>query len=454
VADYARASGLVLKGDIPIGISPNSMEAWTEPHLFNLEAQAGAPPDSFSVKGQNWGFPTYNWGRMATDNYAWWKMRLQKMAEYFDAYRIDHILGFFRIWEIPTDAVEGILGAFNPALPLSAGEIQNHGIYFDYERMLKPYIREHIVKNMFEEYAREVMDTFLEDTGHGIFQMKEQFNTQKKVNSFFLNGIEEEDLTDTSRKIRDGLFDLIANVLFVQTGYDQYHPRITLQFTSSYAELDDFTKERLNQLYNHFFYNRHEEFWYHKGMEKLPAIITASNMLVCGEDLGMVPDCVHPVMDHLAILRLVIQRMPSNPKIRFAHPADAHYLSVCTTSTHDMATIRGWWEENRETTQLFFNQELGNYGEAPTHAEPWVCQQIINQHVYSPAMWTIFPVQDLLAMDEELRWKETHKEQINDPSNVRHRWKYRMFQSVDALKNANKLNKLIRRLLEDSGRYN
>ena len=454
VADYARANGIVLKGDIPIGISPNSMEAWTEPHLFNLDAQAGAPPDSFSIKGQNWGFPTYNWGRMAADNYDWWKMRLQKMAEYFDAYRIDHILGFFRIWEIPTDAVEGILGAFNPALPLSAGEIQNYGIYFDYDRMLKPYIREHIVKNIFGEYAGEVMDTFLENTGHEIFQMKEQFNTQKKVNSYFLKDIEEEDLSDKNRAIRDGLFDLIANVLFVQTGYDQYHPRITLQLTSSFAELDDFTKDRLNQLYNQFFYKRHEEFWYHKGMEKLPAIITASNMLVCGEDLGMVPDCVHPVMDQLAILRLVIQRMPSNPKIKFAHPADAHYMAVCTTSTHDMPTIRGWWEENRETTQLFFNQELGNYGEAPLLAEPWVCQQMITQHVHSPAMWTIFPVQDLIAMDGELRWKETHKEQINDPSNVRHQWKYRMYQSIDTLKKADKLNRLIRRLLEDSGRNN
>ncbi len=454
VAEYARANGVVLKGDIPIGISPNSVEAWTEPHLFNLDSQAGAPPDSFSIKGQNWGFPTYNWARMATDNYAWWKMRLQKMAEYFDAYRIDHILGFFRIWEIPADAVEGLLGAFNPALPLSAGEIQGFGINFDYDRLIKPYIRQHIVEKMFGEYAGEVFETFLEHAGHGAYKMKEQFDTQKKVNLHFLEDIEEEELPEKNRKIRGGLFDLIANVLFVQTGYDQYHPRITLQYTSSYAELDDITKDRINQLYNHFFYRRHDEFWYHKGMEKLPAIIAASNMLVCGEDLGMVPDCVHPVMDRLAILRLIIQRMPSNHKIKFAHPADAHYLSVCTTSTHDMATIRGWWEEDRKTTQLFFNQEMGNFGEAPLHAEPWVCQQMITQHMYSPAMWTVFPVQDLIALDEEVRWKETHLEKINEPSNVRHHWKYRMFQSIDNLKKSERLNKLIKKLVEDSGRNN
>jgi 4-alpha-glucanotransferase len=451
-AEYARSNGVVLKGDIPIGISPNSVEAWTDPQLFNLDAQAGAPPDSFSIKGQNWGFPTYNWERMATDNYAWWKMRLQKMAEYFDAYRIDHILGFFRIWEIPTDAVEGLLGAFNPALPLTAAEIEYNGIHFDYERLVKPYIRHHIVENLFGDHASDVFSKFLDGTGNGAYKMKKDFDTQQKVNQFFLKNKEEEALNDVERKIRDGLFALIANVLFVQTGYDQYHPRITLQFTSSFAELDDYTKDRINALYNHFFYKRHDEFWYHKGMEKLPGIISASNMLICGEDLGMVPDCVHPVMDQLAILRLVIQRMPSNPKIKFAHPADAPYLSVCTTSTHDMATIRGWWEEDRETTQEFFNRELGNPGEAPFFAEPWICQQMITQHIHSPAMWTVFPVQDLIAMDEKLRWKETHQERINDPSNVRHHWKYRMHEGIETLKKAGKLNELIKSLVRESGR--
>jgi 4-alpha-glucanotransferase len=208
----------------------------------------------------------------------------------------------------------------------------------------------------------------------------------------------------------------------------------------------------MNDLYIHFFYKRHDEFWYHQGMEKLPAIIEASDMLVCGEDLGMVPDCVHPVMDKLAILRLDIQRMSKNPKIKFAHPADAPYLSVCTTSTHDMSTIRGWWEENRVQTQEFFNNQLGMQGEAPWFAEPWVCIEMIRQHMHSPAMWTTFPVQDLLAMDAEIRWEETHLEKINEPSNVRHKWRYRMQQDIETLKNATALNELIRKLVEESGR--
>lgn len=452
VSAHARRNGVVLKGDIPIGISPDSVEAWTVPHLFNLDAQAGAPPDDFAVKGQNWGFPTYNWPAMATENYAWWKNRLQKMANYFDAYRIDHILGFFRIWEIPTHAVEGLLGYFNPALPMSAEQIQQFGVEFNFERMVKPYIRYHHLHDLFGEFTDEVIAIFLEDTNYREYRMKDEFDTQQKVNQYFLNGIEEEELVGKDRIIRDGLFSLIANVLFVQTGYNQWHPRISVHNTTSFAELDEQSRQQLNRLYIHYFYERHDEFWRYKGMEKLPAIIQASNMLVCGEDLGMVPDCVPPVMDELNILSLEIQRMSKNPKVKFAHPANAPYLSVCTTSTHDMPTIRGWWEEDKANTQLFFNNELGNEGEAPVFAEPWVCQQIITQHIYSPAMWTTFPIQDLMAMDGSLRWHKTREEQINEPSNVRHKWRYRMHKSIADLKKANKFNKLVKTLIVESGR--
>lgn len=451
-ANYARKNGIILKGDIPIGISPNSVEAWTEPHLFNLNGQAGAPPDDFAVKGQNWGFPTYNWDEMAKDGYQWWINRMKKMADYFDTYRIDHILGFFRIWEVPSDAVEALLGHFNPALPMSAKEVGQYGLYFNHDRFTKPYIRHHLLKPLFDEQTDEVIANYLDDLGHWHYKLKEEFNTQKKINQHFLKNIEEEDLDEQSRKIRDGLFDLVANVLFVSTGDDQWHPRISMQKTTSYAELDDWTKEQLTNVYNDYFYRRHENFWYRKGMEKLPIITSVGNMLVCGEDLGMIPDCVPQAMRELGILSLEIQRMPKNPEIRFAHPADAPYLSVCTTSTHDMSTIRGWWEEDREKTQLFHNFELGNFGLAPYFAEPWICQQIITQHMYSPAMWTTFPIQDLIAMDSKFRWDKTQAEQINYPANVRHKWRFRMKQSIEDLKKADDFNSLLYELIKASGR--
>ena len=452
VSAYARENGIILKGDIPIGISPNSVEAWTEPHLFNLNGQAGAPPDDFAVKGQNWGFPTYNWEAMAKEGYKWWKDRLQKMADYFDAYRIDHILGFFRIWEIPSDAVEGLLGHFRPALPMTAQEIESYGFGFNYERFTQPYIKYHLLEHAFGEKTQMVINTFLTDNGDGSYQMKEDFDSQLKINNYFLKGIEEEDLSNENRQIRDGLFDLVANVLFVQTGENEFHPRISIHNTSSFAELDEYVKGQLTRLYFHFFYQRHDDFWYMEAMNKLPQIIEASDMLVCGEDLGMVPDCVPPVMDRLNILSLEIQRMSKNPKIKFAHPADAPYLSICTTSTHDMPTIRGWWEENKALTQEFYNRELGNHGAAPFFAEPDVCLQIITQHMYSPAMWTTFPVQDLIAIDGDFRWKETQQEQINYPDNVRHRWRFRMRQSIEELQEATNFNEKLKGLINASGR--
>ncbi|MBQ4398049.1 MAG: 4-alpha-glucanotransferase [Bacteroidales bacterium] len=122
--------GLLLKGDIPIGVNPSGVDVKSHPDLFNLDVQVGAPPDDFAYEGQNWGFPSYNWEAMAKDNYAWWQRRLQVMARYFDAYRIDHILGFFRIWEIPKSTRSGLLGHFNPSLPLSVEEIEKQGFKF------------------------------------------------------------------------------------------------------------------------------------------------------------------------------------------------------------------------------------------------------------------------------------------------------------------------------------
>ncbi|NOU48372.1 MAG: 4-alpha-glucanotransferase [Bacteroidales bacterium] len=452
---YAHKHGVCLKGDIPIGISPNSIEAWTEPHLFNLNAQAGAPPDDFAFMGQNWGFPTYNWDEMARDDFAWWRKRLNAMEKYFDAYRIDHILGFFRIWEIPMDAVQGLLGYFKPGLPMNAGEIEDWGLWFDTERFTKPYIRGHFLYDFFGDYTDEVRLKYLNETDFGVFELKEVFNTQRKIYDYFSPDQTKTELDMKGITIRDGLLGLLNEVLFIKDPYatqSAYHPRIALHYTYSYRDLDEQKKDRLNELYIHFFYKRHEEFWKWHAMAKLPSIVASSNMLVCGEDLGMVPDTVPEVMHALDILSLEIQRMPKNPRIEFGHPSDAPYLSVCTTSTHDMSTIRGWWEEDRERTQRFYRHTLGHNDMAPYYAEPWVCHEIINQHLHSVAMWTIFPIQDLLALDGNLRWDETEKEQINVPANPENKWRYRMVISLEELIEADDYNSMLKGMVHIAGR--
>ncbi|MDY2706571.1 MAG: 4-alpha-glucanotransferase [Candidatus Cryptobacteroides sp.] len=362
VRDYAHSKGVVLKGDLPIGISRTSADAWQFPKLFNMDSQAGAPPDAFSADGQNWGFPTYNWEEMAKDGYAWWKARLRKMSEYFDAFRIDHILGFFRIWQIPVPEKSGLAGYFSPALPYSADELRSWG------------------------YGNR-MDRFIEDPH--------------------------------------------------RPGW--YHPRIDAK--------------DLGGLYIDFFYRRHNEFWKHNAMGKLSALLGSTNMLACGEDLGMIPACVPEVMQRLNILSLEIQRMPKDPAQTFADPARYPYGCVCTTSTHDMSPIRAWWEEDRSLSQRFYNEALGCGGAAPYFCEPWVCRRIVEQHLWSPAMLVILPLQDWLSISPELRYKgNPADERINVPAIPRYHWDYRMHLSLEELLAAKDFNTDVATLVKSSGR--
>ncbi len=451
VVEYARSKQVALKGDIPIGIAAESADAWEAPQLFNLGTSAGAPPDDFAIRGQNWGFPTYNWEEMAKDNYRWWQLRFQKMADYFDAYRIDHILGFFRIWEIPENAVWGLLGHFNKALPFSTQELEQRGLYFDYERFCQPYIKEHILYRLFGDATSYIKETFLDEISFQNYRFKKAFDNQQKIVAYY---DKKETLSESDKNEKEGLMSLHAEVLFIPDPIDTslFHPRISLHQTLSFQDLDAYAQARIDEVYNDFFYRRHTEFWKTQALDKLPALVGATDMLVCGEDLGMVPDSVPEVMWQLKILSLEIQRMPKSTEVTFGHPADAPYLSVCTTSTHDMSTVRGWWEEDRAKTNQFYHQLLGQHGEAPLFCEPWLCENVLLQHLHSPAMLTIFPLQDLLAIDGELRWDKTHQERINIPSNSKHYWRYRMHLNLEELLKEDNFNVKLCDLIANSGR--
>ena len=451
---YARGNSIVLKGDIPIGISPNSVEAWTQPDLFNLSQQAGAPPDDFADQGQNWGFPTYNWEVMAKDGYKWWKSRLKQMSHYFDAFRIDHIVGFFRIWEIPTTQVFGTMGHFNPALPYSRDEIIDRGINFNEERFTKPYIRDYFLRGLFGEFTDEVKNSFLSEYEPGKFNLKPNFSTQRQVWEYFESNKSEDKLSGKESRIRDGLCALIAEVLFVRdpSHPTHFHPRIAFHDTNSYMNLSDNTRYLLDELYIEFFYHRHDDFWREQAMKILPAILEGSEMLVCGEDLGMIPACVPGVMNELGILSLEVQRMPKDPKIEFLRPSDAPYLSVSTTSTHDTSTLRGWWEEDPGKSERYFRTIMGNHAACNKVMEPWLAKDILQQHFWSPAMWTIFPIQDLLAMDEELRRQDFEAERINIPAVALHYWRYRIHVTMEKLLKSSRFNAELLRMITHSGR--
>ena len=447
--EHAKAKGVILKGDIPIGVNRNGCDVWTEPKYFNLNGQAGAPPDDFSVNGQNWGFPTYNWFEMLKDGCQWWNRRFQNMARYFDAYRIDHVLGFFRIWEIPVHSVHGLLGQFAPALAMSREEIESYGLHFQEDRFTRPFITDWVLNRVFHERAGEVKEKYLDRLDDERYQMKPEVDTQRKVEALFADVADEKELW-----LRDGLYALISDVLFVRdhTNPGVFHPRISAQLDFIYESLYDNDKAAFNRLYNDYFYRRNNQFWYQEAMKKLPKLVQATRMLVCAEDLGMVPDCVPWVMDELKILSLELQSMPKDPSVKFGHLSRNPYRSVCTISSHDMPTLRMWWDENVQRTQEYYNTMLYRQGPAPHPLPGWLASDIISRHLTSPSMLCILSIQDWLATDEALRLPDADAERINIPANPKHYWRYRMHLNIEDLAADKRFVQNITEMISQSGR--
>ena len=353
--------GILLKGDIPIGVNPSGVDVKSHPNLFNLDVQVGAPPDDFSAEGQNWGFPSYNWEAMAKDGYAWWQRRLQVMARYFDAYRIDHILGFFRIWEIPKTAKSGLLGQFSPALPLSVEEIENQSFHFVKSKHVK-----------------------------------------KSVDTLFLPAPNEK---------------------------DKYIPRIELQKTKVYQALTNDQKQAIDQIYEDFYFHRHNDFWKQKALEKLPALVNATKMIACGEDLGMIPACVPEVMQELGIMSLEVQRMPKVFGHQFVQTEDLPENCVYTTGTHDMPTLRGWLAEDRVRTRQF----LDSLDLDDRKVTAKTIKKMIDKHLDSPSKWNIYPLQDLLDTNPKYWSDDAKDDQINVPADPNNQWRWRMKMNLETL---------------------
>ncbi|CAN8075716.1 unnamed protein product [Agarophyton chilense] len=448
-ADYAANHQVVFKGDLPIGVNRHCADTWTNPHLFRLHMQVGAPPDYFSVQGQNWAFPTYHWDVMKKDNYAWWRSRLQHMSNYFHAYRIDHILGFFRIWEIPENCRTGMAGRFYPAHGITRQELESLGLW-DMERYTRPYVREGFLQEMFQDGWLKIREKFFEPY-YDRLQFKEAYNTeQKMVEALAL----PEDAPEKERKYSEfvikQMFVLFNNVCLLRDVEDPniFHPRFMLQKTTSFLELPSGDwKNSLHRLHDDYMHHRQDGLWKKNGLERLPMMKSASRMLVCGEDLGMIPKCVPSVMEETSILSLAVQRMPAGDT-EFGIPAEYKYECVATTSSHDTSTFRGWWEEMPADQRMrYWTKVMKQDGRNPPPAscQPDIVEWAIKDHLACPAMWTIFPLQDLLGIDGNLRRKVASEEQINDPSEPEHNWCFRLHLNIeDILRN----EQFIRRLKE------
>jgi 4-alpha-glucanotransferase len=444
-ADYAREQGVVLKGDLPIGVHRDSVETRKHPELFHLDAQAGSPPDVFQ-HGQNWGIPTYNWGEELT---SMLRLRLNRLSQYFDALRIDHVLGYFRIWEIPVEAVDGVLGHFSPALPLTVDEIEYFGLTFRKELFTKPFINDRIIDRLFGIHAAYVRDNFLVRKAYNLYDLADQCATQRRIATLFADRRDENSLW-----IRDGLMRLASNVLFLEDSHQQemYHPRIGATQEPVFEALSDTERDAYLRLYNNYFYQRHSFFWGQQALHRLPAMMGDSRMLFCAEDLGMLPDCVEPVLDQLRILTLEIQQLPKQQGFEYAHLEANPIRSVCTIATHDMTPLRLWWQQQPERRQRYYVTMLQKEGRAPEQLPAHLAEEIIARHLYCPSMLCILQLSDWLAMDSELRSKRPEEERINTPSDAYNRWQYRMHLTIEELLEAERFNKKLKTMIQRSRR--
>ena len=286
-------------------------------------------------------------------------------------------------WKIPIHSVHGLLGQFAPSLGMTREEIEGYGLHWQEELFTEPFIADWVLDRIFREHADEVRQKYVEHVWGDRYKMRPAYDTQRKVEKAFAGKNSDVDIW-----LRDGLYALISDVLFIRDHKDpnRFHPRICVQFDFIYESLYDSDKAIFNKLYNDYYYRRNNQFWYQEAMKKLPKLVNATRMLVCAEDLGMVPDCVAWVMNELRILSLEIQSMPKNPKVRFGYLSENPYRSVSTISTHDMATLRQWWDEDWERTQDYFNSMLHRGGPAPHPLPGWLARDIVSRHLTSPIL--------------------------------------------------------------------
>ncbi|CAL9106060.1 unnamed protein product [Musa acuminata var. zebrina] len=452
-ADYAREKKVVLKGDLPIGVDRNSVDTWVYPNLFRMNTSTGAPPDYFDKNGQNWGFPTYNWEEMSKDNYAWWRARLTQMAKYFTAYRIDHILGFFRIWELPYHAVTGLVGKFRPSIALSQEELEREGIW-DFNRLSQPYIRQDILQEKFGTLWTVIASNFFNEYQKLCYEFKDDCNTERKIIAKLKSMTEISLWLEKEDKIKKDLFDILQNIVLIRDPEDarKFYPRFNIEDTSSFKNLDEHSKNVLKRLYYDYYFCRQENLWRQNAMKTLPVLLNSSDMLACGEDLGLIPSCVHPVMQELGLIGLRIQRMPSEPDVEFGIPSQYSYMTVCAPSCHDCSTMRAWWEEDEERRCRYYKSVAGCNDMPPPRCTTEVAYFIIQQHMQAPSMWAIFPLQDLLALREEYTTRPAVEETINDPTNPKHYWRYRVHVTLDSLMLDEDLKTIIKDMVLSSGR--
>ncbi|HBG65389.1 MAG TPA: 4-alpha-glucanotransferase [Treponema sp.] len=442
-ADYVRAKGITLKGDIPILMNEDSADCWGWPEFFNQNLRAGAPPDGENPLGQNWGFPTYNWESIAADGYTWWKHRVQAAAQYYDAFRIDHILGFFRIWAVPARERTAFLGHTAPCATFTRAQL--HGIGFDDGRIhwiAEPHIPTKLIEDITWNHDEAVADLSLVCDRLG---SEELWNFKKSIQCD--SDIYAQTFCDDAAKdgrVKDALAEKWRDRMLIELQEDSFVFVYSYKAASAWGTLSGEEQEKLGRLHDEIA-AKEDALWKQQALSVLTPICAASKMTACAEDLGVSLACMPDVLKELSILSLKVVRWTrewgkdGQPYIPFEeYPAQ----SVCTTSVHDSPTLRQWWDNEKQSAEAFLravsaDQDEGAKDSMPQAAEPFIAktaQFCLEQSARTNSAWFVNPLQDYLFLEQKYFLASADDERINIPGSVSSfNWTYRIPVAVEEL---------------------
>lgn len=438
-AQALNAMGVSLKGDIPILMNDDSCDVWANRNFFDLSLSAGAPPDMFSEDGQNWGFPVYKWQNLEKEDYSWWRERLHQASKFYHAYRIDHVLGFFRIWNIPCKMVTGSMGYFNPSSYISLKDLQEIG--FDEGRirwLSKPHVFEEELRNALGSEAESVINICFNRIGNeNLFLFNEEYSSEKTIYS-----------SQLSDKAKTVLVSFLKNVTLLAVGEDAYSFSWSFRNTRAFQSLNDWEKEKMEEL-SAKTGGEAEKIWEQNALNLLSFMKNTTDMLVCAEDLGAVPDCVPSVLKELGILGLKVVRWArewDKPEDPYEPVKEYPLLSVCTPSVHDSSTLRQWWyeEQNKKALAQGLDLEALPYGDPTEEA----IESFLSALFQSSSAICMLQLQDFFALDKSICDSDIHYERINIPGTVQDiNWSYRMTTTLEDLLQSKKLNERIQALV-------
>lgn len=443
--NYVKKSGILLKGDMPILMNEDSCDAWANPQFFNQNLRAGSPADGENPCGQNWGFPTYNWKNLKENDYSWWKERLNVASKYYDAYRLDHILGFFRIWAIPETDCNALTGHTEPFASFKKDDLYELGFDDDRIRWLcKPHIPTGIIEDITwnHELAHKILETLcVQLPGEELWLFKDSIKGSKQIQKAdFTEFCNDE---NAEKRIKDALIKKWSDRALLEVSKNKIIPMWTYGSSTAWGTLNKTEQESLTKLFENI--NKKNEKLWKKQAEEIFTAITKNKMIPCGEDLGVGIECVPQTMKKFDILGLRVVRWSrewaeeAQPYVPFEKYEP---LSVTTTSVHDSSTIRQWWKDEKESVQAFIkaNEELFEEDEAvrtgagPEVFSPEIAECILKASASAASLWYIPPLQDFLYLNQKYYLENADDERINVPGSVNEfNWTYRIPCAVEVL---------------------